>query len=295
MANQKHWFSIDRQRGVGGCGKFSRMKSCLILGWLVPHLVWAQELLVPAWRGTAGAEHAEWNVFTSAVPGQGNVPDVGRIPADNGALLFCTTNNAFIASGGNIYSFSGAISLQVIDTFAAPIRNVVLQVKTLGAELDPESVELRGLDLGSAAVRSRPDRAFETFRGSVTNDFGTSSVVVRVFQWDLRARPLTGTFGVVFNAATSSMSLDRVALDVSSNFEEVRVPEAGRPRLGVEAVAEAIVLSWPESAGGVVETNDDPGDPSGWVPVSGVPTAQAGVLRLELPRSAPAAFFRLNY
>ena len=281
-----------------GSGRFRGVRSILFIGLLgMPGLAPAQ-FLVPAGRGGANTEHAKWDVFTNARLGP-NVPDVARdLPTDD-ARLTCTTSNAFLTSGGNIYSFSGATAFQIVDSTNYAVRSIFLQVKTVGTALNLGSVRLVGEDLSGEVFEAFPVRTFELAREDFENEFGGGDILGRAFQWDLSGRPVgPGGYTILFAAASSSMSLDVVSLDTASTYAEVPEPGSEPPEppfLRIEREGAFLLLTWPESAGGVVETNDDLGDPSGWVPVSGVATAQAGVLRLQVAPTGGRGFFRLNY
>ena len=112
------------------------------------------QLLTPSWRNDKGSSHAEWDVFTEAnfAP---NFPDVA---ADEDATLTCRTSSAFLTSGRNIYSFQAPISMQLDDTTGLLVRNIFLQLGTLGSEVDADGIQLiLENDIGSYTSQGRFD------------------------------------------------------------------------------------------------------------------------------------------
>lgn len=188
-----------------------------------------------AWtRGTtAKSSWAEWNVFTSV--GGPNSPDVGTFiggafpetaPAFN-VFDSNSSSGSFITSGGNIYSFSGVISPQIeFGNFGFGTSyntTILIQVRTLGNELNASSVTLNG----SIAPVETTELARSTLGG-----FGGFEVDT-LFRFELTEN--LGSYVVDFDAQTTSMSLDRVAIDTYA-FIPGPSPLAGVPSPGVASV-----------------------------------------------------------
>lgn len=163
-------------------------------------------------RSDPGVTYQAWDVFTGLTD---QAPDVADQNANGAALLSETSGVAFVTSGGNLYSPTGPTAFTVTVPEAdvpAPPHDVtaVVQIKTLGTELDDGSITLNGL----APV----DRA-ELFRSEL-GGFGGADVET----WLLFNVPYAafgeGTPGVEnltleFAAAGSSMSLDRLSIDTA--------------------------------------------------------------------------------
>jgi hypothetical protein len=164
-------------------------------------------------RGTGGATYQEWDVF-DGYPTD-NTPDIGNVNDNGTASLTETTGQAFVTSGGNVYSFSVPTFFEVtipeLDV-PTPAHNVtaILQVKTQGTELDYSSLKLNGLDPVDSAELSRV--SLGGFGGNAVESW---------FLFDLPYAAFgTGSPGLVdllltFNASGSSMSLDRLSIDTS--------------------------------------------------------------------------------
>ena len=166
-----------------------------------------------AWdRGlTAQSTYAEWDVFSS--PAGPNAPDVGSfvggvLPAGAPAFNAFDANEgsgSFITGGGNIYSFSGIVSPRIefggFGLGDAYQTTVLLQVRTLGTEIDQATVRLNGTIAASSVV--------ELARDSL-GGFGGAQVDT-LFRFDLTGN--LGSYTIDFDALGTSLSLDRVAID----------------------------------------------------------------------------------
>jgi hypothetical protein len=168
----------------------------------------------PGFRGTAGATYQMWDLFTGTTD---QTPDVAD---DNGngtaSLSELGGNGAFVTGGGlgNIYSFNAPMSFEVTIPEAdvpTPAHNVtaIVQIKALGTELDYASVKLNGLSPVDAAT---------LLDGTAAGGFGGADVET----WYAFNIPYSdfgdGVPGVEelllsFEAAGSSMSLDRLSVD----------------------------------------------------------------------------------
>lgn len=162
-------------------------------------------------RGNPLSTYDEWDVFTVATGAPGNGPDVASI--NQGATGRITQNvpGAFITGGGNIYSFAVAtdfdLTRNLMNLGTGADTRIVLQLRTLGSDLDLGSVLLDydgGTQQLAATGYTEVDRI--TLGG-----FGGDQVD-HLFYWDIiNFNP--ATINISFAAASSSLSLDRVALD----------------------------------------------------------------------------------
>jgi len=158
-------------------------------------------------RGDAGSLYHEWAVFSDEDPGSKIVdttPEVGSVgPAPHS--LTENSGNAFLTGGGNIYSFSGVtdftVELSGTATAGQPTR-VALQIKTLGTELDYDSVMLNGVAWDS-----------KTELGRVKLGGMGGADVETLFLWTLTDALVSYVFD--FNSKESSMSLDALSVDVA--------------------------------------------------------------------------------
>jgi hypothetical protein len=161
-------------------------------------------------RGAANSVYAEWDVFTQPNGGV-NTPDIGQsgltgatVVQDNAATF------ALITSGGNIYSFSGPTSFDVTvpgyGLGAGSNTRVVAQIATQGNPLLPSSLQLSYTNGGTIVA---PPTA--TYDRGVTLDGGISRNEWLVV-WDIPGFNPSSSL-IEFAASTSSMSLDKLAVD----------------------------------------------------------------------------------
>lgn len=236
----------------------------------------AAQFIIPEWRGSEETSHAEWDVFTVAKFAP-NKPD---IVADD-AILICTTSSAFMTSGGNIYSFQAAAFFQIDDFTGFPIRNVFLQMRTLGSGVDAAAARLIATGADGETVTHLPTRILvlsEEELGGERGGVGTVSTL----QWDLQETPVSGIYTILFNATESSLSLDKVSLETSRNYLEVKRPKT----LEVLPRGGEIVVNWLGSG----QLQSSPRLDSGWLDVVGA----AGENTITLPIVNDAIFFRVQ-
>lgn len=152
--------------------------------------------------------YAEWDRFTSA--SGPNAPDVGTYVGGSFAAsapswnVFDREPNSFVTGGGNIYSIGAIVAPEVqVPSFglgAGYVTTVFLQVRTQGTELDPQSVLLGGV----ASIQ-----ATELYRQTL-GGFG-GAIVDTLFRFELSGS--VSGYTIQFQSLSSSMSLDRVAVD----------------------------------------------------------------------------------
>ena len=140
---------------------------------------------------TAGALLAEWNVINSLSDSSPDIAGAGTLTETTGA--------AFVTSGGNIYSFSGATSFTAaLANVAAGNYTVYLRVATLGTSVQ-DTATLNGV----SAARTI------TYTEAITGGFGGGE---EESLWVWTGVNATTALDFAFSAAGSSMSLDQVAL-----------------------------------------------------------------------------------
>jgi hypothetical protein len=168
-------------------------------------------------RGDAGTLWAGWNVFTggASLP-LDSTPDLGSHNVSS-ALLFTNNPGAFVTGSGNLYSFSDVMdhdALFVPTSLGTGTFRVAVQISVLGADLAANSVLLNGLSwdsrtvLASGSSSAPPGVGAEPGAGTgVDNEY--------LFVWnEVTRQDIAEVFSLAFNAATSSMSLDALTIDV---------------------------------------------------------------------------------
>jgi hypothetical protein len=146
-----------------------------------------------------------------AVGAPGNLPD--KPGATTGAILTQNLTNAFLTGSGNIYNLSGLSSFTLADATPHTFGTVVLQARTLGAELDYGSMFLNYTN-GTGAHSLAPLSHVELDRGSIPN---LGATVSSLWQWNLSGLNVSNYF-LSFNAASTSLSFDSVTLDTWDQF-----------------------------------------------------------------------------
>ncbi len=176
---------------------------------------------VPAFRGEPGATYDGWENFTVAIGNPGNKGDLPGSAAV--ASLFQTAPGALVLGSGNIYNGAESSRFEIRYAASEPISDVFLQVRTLGTELNYESVRLFAWTDSLGAPRTELDRlAF----GPPPPAPGSGSAVSSLWAWDLTSLDTT-SFAISFDAAEINLSLDSATLDVRA------VPEPSPVVLGV--------------------------------------------------------------
>lgn len=95
--------------------------------------VWAADnvwISSQPWGNASPADYAAWHTFNSA---SDSTPDVGA-----NAGIYETTGSAFVASSGNLYSWSGpaAYTLTLSDVAIGEVFDVYVRVSTVGSTFD---------------------------------------------------------------------------------------------------------------------------------------------------------------
>lgn len=165
-------------------------------------------------RGDTDSAYFEWDFFFTTFGG--NFPDVGVFPSPLPGSwpapdVIETTGNGFITSTGNIYSFTDITEFEVMvpnygRSESGLKTSVLVQLRTLGKEVDPASLMVDG---------HSPVETIELFREPIEGDFGGGFVQGFILETLFRFE-LTGNaddYLVEFKAIEPSMSLDRLAID----------------------------------------------------------------------------------
>lgn len=162
--------------------------------------------VAPSFRGQANTDFAGWEVFTSAT-GPNN-PDV--VGSDANATFTQTSGSGFVTGSGNIYVGPAPAvgSYSVSYDGVSVIDSVVFQVRTLGLELDYNSISLNYGSGSLSATRTELERAAA---GGGPGAVSVSSS----WTWNLTGLNATDVT-ITFNAAASDVSLDAAQLDVAA-------------------------------------------------------------------------------
>lgn len=161
------------------------------------------EFVVPEFRGNPLSTYQEWTGFASATAP--NLPNSASSNPNGIATLQELTGGAFLTSGGNIYSFAVATSFEVLIPDYGLGENysttVVLQLRTLGATVDLDSITCNGT-------------AFDTAELLYEEPLGGFGGILR--DWKFEWSGISGNVElntILFEAAGPSMSLARVSVD----------------------------------------------------------------------------------
>jgi hypothetical protein len=174
--------------------------------------------IVPGFRGQPNSENAYWEVFTVPYGPPGNTADQPGSTA--GAILTQTASpSAFTTGSGNLYDPVAITAFRLTDATPFALGTVVLQVRSLGSELDYDAVRLTYID-GFGAHSLEPDLQWELDRGTI---LGAS--VSALWQWDLQGLNVTD-YSLSFASADPSLSLDAVTIDTWDQFMVVPEPSS---------------------------------------------------------------------
>lgn len=184
-------------------------------------------------RGAANSVYAEWDVFTQA-NGATNSPDVGQSGVLGATVAQDSGTFGLITSGGNIYSFAGAMSFDVnvpgYGLGAGSNTRIVAQIATQGNPLLASSVKLIYTNGGS--VVAAPSALYD--RGLISD--GTITRNEWLVVWDIPSFNPGSSF-IEFASSASSMSLDKLAIDAYTQISDfapvpANVPEPSTVALG---------------------------------------------------------------
>lgn len=194
-----------------------------------------------------GSTYQEWDVFTSTTgpnaPNSPGVPPAAVVAAapfnPNGvADAFDTAGGSFVTGGGNIYSPTAIVDVDVLvpnyAAGAATWTTVLLQTRTQGNSIDPAGVRLSGpggtlAPVDSALLFVQPLGGF----GGNLED--------RWFEFIVPGN--AASYLLEFAGAASSVSVDKISVDTvwTSAANPLRDPNpvVPEPRAGVLAILAA--------------------------------------------------------
>jgi hypothetical protein len=157
---------------------------------------------------TPNSAYAQWEIFSS--PAGPNTPDVGSFlggTAAGGAPawnVFDSSGQGIVTGSGNIYSFAAPVSIHVsVPSFGhggAFTTTILLQVRTQGTEIQAGSVKIGGIEPAETQELLRQPAGMGGF------------LVDTLYRWELPGN--AAGYEVRFDGATSSMSTDRIAIDM---------------------------------------------------------------------------------
>lgn len=173
--------------------------------------------VAPDFRGAGGgayALYAGWESFTVPVTSVAtplkNSPDL--VGSTGLASLAQYNELASLTGTGNLYNQNGVSSFEV--SYAGlgfrGADKVVLQVRTLGTELNYDSFKL---EYGASSLSGTRTELERTSFGPPPGTPGSGFSVTSSFVWDLPENP-TGPLTIKFQAADVSVSFDSANLDV---------------------------------------------------------------------------------
>ncbi len=161
--------------------------------------------VAPHFRGMANTEYGYWETFTVPVGAPGNLPD--QPGSTTGALVTQTNAGAFLA-GDNIYS-TGISSFTLDDAVPYTLATVVLQMRTLGNELNYNTVSLiYSNDTGIHTLAP-------LFRYEYNRVSGMGYAISSLWQWDLASLGISN-YTIAFSGNGGSVSLDSIMLDTAA-------------------------------------------------------------------------------
>jgi hypothetical protein len=158
-------------------------------------------------RGSVNSTYGEWNVFTAAAGP--NLPDVGMFnPTAIPFNVWDSAGGSIITASGNIYSFTLPLNIHITApsyAIAAPAQTrVILQVRTVGTEINGSSVNIGGV---------LPVQSTELARVSLGpgGPGGGGFMVDMLYEFRLSGN--AASYEIRFNATDNYLSLDRVSVD----------------------------------------------------------------------------------
>ena len=175
---------------------------------------------VPSFRGQANSDYAGWERFQTAIgsnmPTEPGTTNTDARVVQTVAPDFSTPPGLLLTGVGNIYSGFQLLNLFITDAAAAPITDIVLQVRTLGSELSYDSVAIEFFDTTGASQTVPALARQELFRESGAPLFPgfPSEIVETKWTWDTTVFPADFTaYRIVLPHATAHISVDRIELD----------------------------------------------------------------------------------
>lgn len=166
--------------------------------------------VAPSFRGGPYSTFAGWEIFTTPVGAPGNLGDIVGSTAQ--ATLTQSDALASITGTGNLYNQNGVSSfeLKYSNLDARNIDTVVLQVRSVGSELNYDSFRLEYGATSLAGTRTELER---TPFGGPPGTPGSGVSVTSSYTWKLDENP-NSPLTLKFTAADVSVSFDAAHLDI---------------------------------------------------------------------------------
>lgn len=190
-----------------------------VVGGSSPVCLGADAFVEPPFRSLEGSRTAGWESFTVAVGEPGNAPDQAGSTAE--VRLLQSDQGAIVTGSGNLYNPGGLSQFTLVEnpTAGVPTGTVVLQIRTLGSEVDPASARLTCTNDTGVRVLA-PLATVELDRVAIP---GLGSSVTTLWQWNVTGLATAG-YEVNFTAAETSLSLDAVRFDTAAEFAPLFTP-----------------------------------------------------------------------
>lgn len=202
-----------------------RLSSCLFLGVAavaasISAVAGTNGFTVPAFRGQPDTTYTGWESFTVGIGEPGNSGDLAG--SNNSARLYQTAPGAMVLGSGNIYNGADKSLFEIRYTAASQSVGLVsLQIRTLGTELNYDSLKLVGAgDNGPVTLTATRTELDRISFGPPPPNPGSGVGVSSLWQWDLSGLGVD-YFAVSVAANEINLSLDSATLDVQL------VPEPG--------------------------------------------------------------------
>jgi len=192
----------------------------LLFSVILSHIVTAQasaDLVnptVPDWRGDAGTAFYGWDSFSSAY----NAPNFND-SGDARGMLFNFAPGALITGTGNIYGQNDPLNIHVYGY--GPLEQAVLNVASMGTEMDYENVSLWVSDGENGQYFSYA--SFSTNFYEEIPNFGAN--VSTSYTWDLSSYDgVVAEWAFFVNGTSPHNVLDALTVDIA--FGAVPAPSA---------------------------------------------------------------------
>ena len=191
---------------------------------------------VPSFRGAPLAEFAGWENFVSEEGGS-NPPDYSTTTA--GSFDLVQTGAGAFNGGDFIYALSNPLVCDLSHAADAAMANpdvqeVVLQLRTLGNDLDSDGVTLSYVDDNGTLQALFADSYTELYNAEISGGLG--SEVEHLFTWDLAsAGTIVPDYVLHFESFMPHIGLDTVELDAQWASRAETYCTAGTSASGCQA------------------------------------------------------------
>lgn len=178
----------------------------------------------PNFRGVPGTDVAGWERFTSGNTTP-NLPDMPGATTGTRASVTQLDPVGAVLGSGNIYvGVGGTAQIRVDYSSLEPVGQIVLQVRTLGTEIDYSGLRLN-FQSGGEAVSLPGSRT--VLEAAPAQGFPGQNISLG-YSWII-SDPSVTAFNVTFSATGEHLSLDSMTLDV----RPTSVPEPSTWAMGI--------------------------------------------------------------